>query len=318
MSTSKLPGAQAPHGRASRELNDLYLFAKIGLHGGFTAASRILGVPKSRLSRRTAALEERLGTRLVQRSTRNFAVTAAGQVFLQHCLKMLAEADAAEAAVLEIQSKPRGHVRISCPISMAHSILAPLLPPFLIRYPDVQISVVWRGPSIKVIDEGIDIAILVHPRPLEDSSLVTRAIGISRQSLVASPLLFAGTSRPESPADLQRIPLLSAGSSWGGNELDLSNDAGEHARVTIEPRLESESLLILKEAAICAIGAVRLPNALCGHELGMGKLEVVLPGWSLPAHEIHLVYPSRKGITPAVRTLIEHLAENTGPMLLKV
>src|SRR5882757_5534302 len=114
-----------------RDFNDLYLFAQIVIHGGYSAASRNLGIPKSTLSRRITALEGRLGSRLVQRSSRTFAVTAAGRLFLQHCIAMIAEADAAELAVAQTQTRPRGLVRVSCPISMAQSMLGPILPAYL-------------------------------------------------------------------------------------------------------------------------------------------------------------------------------------------
>lgn len=157
-----------------RDLNDMYLFVQVAEHGGFSAARRALGIPKSRLSRRIVALEERLGTRLVQRSTRTFAVTAAGQLFLQHCLAMVAEADAADTAVAEIQSKPRGTVRVSCSATMSQFVRGPILPPFLLANPEVRISVLSTNRT--VIEENIDVALFVHRAPLQDSMLIERML----------------------------------------------------------------------------------------------------------------------------------------------
>jgi len=156
-------------------LNDLYIFAQVVVHNGYSSASRDLGLPKSTLSRRIAALEERLGSRLVQRSSRTFAVTAAGQLFLKHCLAMIAEADAAELAVAQTQTRPRGLVRVSCPISMAQSMLGPILPAYLSENPEVNVSLVSTNRSVNLIEEGFDVALFIHRTPLQDSSLIVRS-----------------------------------------------------------------------------------------------------------------------------------------------
>lgn len=166
------------------DLNDFFLFAQVVSYGGFSAASRTLDIPKSRLSRRIARLEERLGARLVQRSTRTFAITAAGQLFLQHCQRVVAEAEAAEAAVMEIQKTPRGLVRISCPITMAEAVLGQLLPQYIIDNPQVKVEVTSTGRSLNLIERAIDIALVIHKNPLPDSSPIVRLLGVSRQALV--------------------------------------------------------------------------------------------------------------------------------------
>lgn len=300
------------------DLNDLFLFAQVASHGGFSAASRSLDIPKSRLSRRIAGLEERLGTRLVQRSTRTFAVTAAGQVFLQHCQRVVAEAEAAEAAVMEIQKTPRGLVRISCPITMAQAVLGQLLPQYLIDNPQVRVEVTSTGRSLNLIERAIDFALVIHKNPLPDSSLVVRRLGVSRQVLVASPRLFEWAPRPGNPDDLQRFPMLCAGHEWGGDRWVLIRSDGEQATVVVDARLESESLLILKDAAVAGAGIVRLPRFICAGELRAGALEPVLPQWSVASHEIHVVSPSRKGMSPAVRSLLDFLTKRIPEILKQV
>lgn len=304
--------------QSAPDLNDLFLFAQIVGHGGFSAASRDLGIPKSRLSRRIASLEERLGTRLVQRSTRTFAITAAGQLFLQHCLRIVAEAEAAEAAVLEIQKTPRGMVRISCPITMSQAVLGRILPRYLIDNPQVRVQVVSTSRPLKLIEEAIDIALVIHRDQLRDSSLVVRSLGVSRQALVASPRLFELVPRPTTPDDLQRSPMLCAGHEWGGDRWDLTHTGGQQASVMVDARLESESLLILKDAAVAGVGIVRLPHIICASELRAGTLELVLPQWSIASNEIHAVCPSRKGMTPAVRSLLDYLSREVPQMLKQV
>jgi DNA-binding transcriptional LysR family regulator len=310
--------SRAAKGRPGRDYNDLYLFAQVVIHNGYSSASRNLGIPKSRLSRRITALEDRLGSRLVQRSSRTFAVTAIGQLFLQHCLAMIADADAAELAVALTQTRPRGLVRVSCPISMAQSMLGPILPSFLSANPEVSVSLVSTNRSVNLVEDGFDVAIFIHRTPLQDSSLIVRAIGTSPQVLVASPELFEHMPRPRSPEDLTGIPTLSM--NYGLATDDWSLFRGPELRTTVvtEPRLTAENLLILKDAAIGGVGVARLPKIICTEELRDARLEVVLPDWSMPPHEIHACYPSRKGVAPAVRSFVEYVAMAIGERLARV
>jgi DNA-binding transcriptional LysR family regulator len=295
-----------------RDLNDMYLFVQVAEHGGFSAASRALGIPKSRLSRRIVALEERLGTRLVQRSTRMFAVTAAGQLFLQHCLAMVAEADAADTAVAEIQSKPRGTVRVSCSVTMSQFLLGPILPPFLLANPEVRISVLSTNRTVNLIEENIDVALFVHRAPLQDSMLIERSLGVSKQVLVASPELLSRSPPLTEPKDLTEFPALSAGGRIGAHEWELISTSGYRTMVPIVPRLTAEHLSLLKDAVLVGAGIARLPLVMCAEEIRAGTLAVVLPDWSVPPHEIHAVYPSRKGMTTAVRHFIDYLVDTVG------
>lgn len=302
----------------ARDFNDLYLFAQIVIHDGYSAASRNLGIPKSTLSRRITALEERLGSRLVQRSSRTFAVTAAGRVFLQHCIAMIAEADAAELAVAQTQARPRGLVRVSCPISMAQSMLGPVLPTFLSENSEVNVSLVSTNRSVNLIEEGFDVALFIHRTPLQDSSLIVRAIGTSPQVLVASPHVFRQVPRPRSPADLRSLPTISMNYGLATDDWRLFRGDESYTAVVTEPRLIAENLLILKDAALGGVGVARLPKIICGEELSDGRLEAVLPDWSMPPHEIHACYPSRKGVPPAVRCFVEFVAKALGERLARI
>ncbi len=172
---------------ALQDLNDLYFFAAVVEHGGFSAAGRALGVPKSRLSKRVAQLEERLGVRLLQRTTRRFVVTEVGERFYTHCRAVLEEAQAAQDAVDELRAEPRGMVRLSCPVSLAQTVLAHLLPDFLALYPKMQVRVLSSDRRVDVIGEGYDLAIRVRTKLDTDANLVMRSFGHSRTALVASP-----------------------------------------------------------------------------------------------------------------------------------
>lgn len=302
------PARSGCRGWPIRDLNDFHLFAFVVEHGGFSQASRALNVPKSRLSRRVAALEERLGTRLVQRSTRTFAVTDAGRAFLQHCQVIISEADAAENAVAAMQARPRGLVRISCSVTMTQFILGPILPAFLLANPEVRIDLISTNRLVNVIEENVDIALFVHRAPLQDSLLVERMLGVSPQVLVASPKLFERVERPSVPEDLNRLPALAVTGRIRPDTIELTGRDGGSVTVFQTPRLTGESLTVLRDGALAGVGIARLPEFICREDIGAGRLEIVLPEWSLPAHEIHAVYPSRKGMTPAVRAFLEYLA----------
>jgi DNA-binding transcriptional LysR family regulator len=292
-----------------QDLNDLYLFARIVDHRGFTAASRALGIPKSRLSRRVAALEDRLGVRLIQRSTRRFAVTEIGRQYHQRCQAMLAEAEAAQAVIDHVQGEPSGLIRITAPAKIAETVLGPLLPRFLAEHPQVEIVLRVTGRPVDLIEEGIDLALRVRSAPHEDSDLVIRSLGRARVVLVASPHLLARHGTPASPEELARLPGLDMERSDGRHLWRLDDPAsGAATPVAFRPRLVTDEMLVLKQAAIAGTGVVMLPYSFCRDEIDAGDLATVLPAWRLPEGELQAVFASRRGLVPAVRKLIDYLA----------
>jgi DNA-binding transcriptional LysR family regulator len=188
------------------DLNDLYFFAQVVDHGGFAAAARALGMQRSRLSRRVAALEARLGVRLIQRSSRRFSVTEVGQAFYARCQAMLVEAEAAEAVIAHAAAEPRGLVRMSCPAALLTYRMGPLIAGFMAAYPAVAIHLESTSRRVDVIGEGFDLAIRVREPPLEHSDLVMRKLDESVHRLVASPALVAAHEAPAGPADLAAWP----------------------------------------------------------------------------------------------------------------
>ncbi|HET7779869.1 MAG TPA: LysR family transcriptional regulator, partial [Rudaea sp.] len=182
-----------------QDLNDLFYFSIVVEKNGFAAAGRALDIPKSRLSRRIAQLEERLGVRLLQRSTRRFAVTEAGQRFYRHCQAVMAEAQAAEEAVAQLTTEPRGLVRMSCPVSFTQNLMASILPGFMEKFPQVKLLVLSTNRRVDLINEGVDIAMRVRFKLDTDSDLVIRSFGHSHSVLVASPAYLDQHGRPEQP-----------------------------------------------------------------------------------------------------------------------
>ena len=288
----------------TRDLNDLRLFAAVVGHRSFSAAARMLGIPKSRVSRRVALLEEQLGVRLLERSTRKLSVTEVGQQVYERARAMVEEANAVEDVALRMRSDPRGLVRISCPHGL-QEILAPKLPAFLARPPLLRVQVIMTDRRVDLIEEGIDIAIRIRERLDTHADVQVKKIGSSQRVLVGAPALLAEVGHPTGPADLVRFPLLHPQEQSGPSVWTLVNPTGETETIEFQPRLASGSFGILVAAARAGIGIALLPRVNCAAELASGRLMEVLPPWGAPNGIVHLVFTSRRGMLPGVRAVIE-------------
>ena len=296
------------------DLNDLYYFAAVVDHGGFAAAERALGIPKSRLSRRISALESELGVRLLQRSTRRFAVTDVGTSVHRHAQSMLAEAQAAREAVDRLSAEPRGVVRVSVPVGLAQEQMPRILPEFLARYPEVRVQMHVGNRRVDVINEGFDVAIRVRNKLDDDGSLVMRSFGMIQELLVASPKYLAGMGRPVHPEDLAEHVTLSMNEDEARQHWELHRD-GETRKIALKPRVAGFDFPMLMALAKQGIGITLLPETLCADAVRAGELEVVLPEWRLPQGIAHVVFASRRGLLPAVRVFSDFLAEKLPPLL---
>ncbi|MBD8879716.1 MULTISPECIES: LysR substrate-binding domain-containing protein [Rhodanobacter] len=294
---------------ALQDLNDLYFFAAVVEHGGFSAAGRALGMPKSRLSKRVAQLEDRLGVRLLQRTTRRFVVTEVGERFYAHCRAVLEEARAAQEAVDELRAEPRGVVRLSCPVSLTQTILAHVLPDFMAQYPRLQVRVLSSNRRVDLLGEGYDLAIRVRSKLDTDTNMVVRSFGQSRVLPVASPKLLAALGRPKHPGELAKFPALSMQEHEGPQTWELIDASGERVNVEVDARLICGDFAVLLEAARRGVGVTLLPEFVCAPAVTSGELEVLLPEWSAPEGTMHFIYPSRRGMLPGVRALVDFLAE---------
>jgi DNA-binding transcriptional LysR family regulator len=293
---------------AARDLNDLYYFVQVVDHGGFSPAGRALGMPKSKLSRRISLLEERLGVRLLQRSTRRFAVTEIGQEYYRHCQAMLVEADAAQEAIERTRSEPQGVVRLSCPTALLDYQVGDMLARFLAACPRVQMQLESVNRPVDVIQEAFDIAIRVRFPPLEDTDLVMKVFGESTQRLVASASLLKSIKTPLLPAGLGTLPSLDEGPPHRDHVWHLLGADGAAASVRHTPRLVTDDRLALRLAALRGVGVVQLPTMMVSDDLQQGRLVDVLPKWRPRPGIVHAVFPSRRGILTAVRELIDFLS----------
>jgi DNA-binding transcriptional LysR family regulator len=290
-------------------LTDFFYFAKVVEHGGYARAARALRIPKSRLSRHVAALETRLGVRLVNRSTRRFAITYVGQEVRRHALAMLAEADAAVEAVEFARAAPRGTIKVSCPIALAQTVMSSILPDFLTRYPSVRVLIEATNRRVDVINEGFDLSLRVRAQPSGEDGLIMRSFGNSRQLLVASRDYLNRAGRPGRPEQIAAHPTLDFASVVDRLVWELTSGSGEAVRVEIQPRLVCHDFTLLKAAVLAGVGIALLPETVVRADLDNDRLEAVLPDWSLPLGILHLVFPSRRGLLPSVRAFIDFLAE---------
>jgi DNA-binding transcriptional LysR family regulator len=290
-----------------QDLNDMLYFAEVVERGGFAAAGRALGLPKSRLSRRLAELETRLGARLLQRTTRKLSLTEVGEIYLRHCTAMRDEALAASDAVAQMQVEPRGTLRISCPVTLAQSTVGYLVPRYMALYPQVRVDMKVTNRVIDLVDEGIDIALRVRPTLDESGSLIVKNLGSGSGHLLASPALLARQGTPKTPEDLHKLDTVAMSWADGKSSWTLIGPEGQEFVLHHQPRYVADDLQTLKLAALAGTGMTFLPESISAAERQAQLLVQVLPGWGLNAGLAHAVFTSRRGQIPAVRTFLDYL-----------
>ena len=293
------------------DLNDVYLYAQVIEHQGITAASRALDVPKSSISRRILALEAELGARLIQRTSRRFAVTEIGAEFHRHALAMLVEAEAAESVVRRRTAEPSGTIRFTCAVAFAQLALAELIPCFMTTYPRVRIVEHATNRHVDPVQEGFDLCLRAHTTALPDSTLVQRPLAQTPWLLFAGPDYLARKGTPDHPDDLSshdKIALRAAQDVHAWRLQDV-RDADLVVHVPFAPCLESDDMATLKAAARQGLGIVALPAYVARQEISTGELVHVLPRWTTGVAVISLLMPSRRGLLPSVRAFADFLAE---------
>ena len=293
-----------------QDLNDMILFADVIEHGGFAAAGRAANLPKSRLSRRVARLEAQLGVQLLQRSSRKLSLTTAGERFLRHCIELRASAQAAFETVAQDQKEPHGTVRLSCPVTLAQGSVAELIPCFLALYPQVRVEMRILNRPVDPVEDGVDLALRVRPVIEDSATLVAKTFGNSRGVLVAAPALLARQGSVHEPADLARLDTLAMSMAEGRRGWRLQGPQGQWFEHAHEPRYVADDLIVLLEAAVAGVGAAMLPDYMCRGHLQAGRLVRLLPEWNPPPGILHAVFPARRALVPAVRRLLDFLAEH--------
>lgn len=292
-----------------QDLNDMLLFAEVVERGGFAAAGRALGMPKSRLSRRVAGLEAQLGVRLLQRTTRKLSLTEVGETFLRHCQAMRESAQAAADVVANAQTEPRGTIRVVCPVTLAQTVLADVMPIYLARHPQMRVEMEVNNRVVDLVKEGVDVALRVRLSLEESGSLVIKRLDDARSVLVASPALLERQGTPVTLEEASQLDSVAMSATDGQVSVRLTHTQGREATLQYRPRYIADDLLTLKRAVLGGSGMCWLPDYMCEDELRDGRLVRLLPDWSMPVGVVHAVFPSRRGLSPAVRSFLDFLGE---------
>jgi len=300
----------------SVDLNDLYLFAQVVEQHGFTAAGERLGVSKSRISRRITDLEANLGVRLLHRTSRRLSLTDAGQDLYEHCKAMIAEARAGEDAVRQRTVEPSGLVRVSMPVVVTDIVLAKLLPRFMQQYPKVRLAVQASNRQVDLIEENVDVVVRGMAVEVESSSLVQAPLCTVHWGLVASPAYLARHPAIDRPDALPHGDLMVYASiNEPVTSLRLIGTDGTVTTPIVHTRLQSDNIAALKEAALAGMGIASMPLYACANEMDAGLLQVVLPEWRSREGRLAILFPTRRGMMPAVRALVDFLKEALPPLL---
>ena len=286
------------------DLNEVAVFAKVVEAGSFVGAARELSMPKSTVSRKVSELEERLGARLLQRTTRQLSLTDAGRAYYRHAARVLTELEEAERAVTRMQEVPRGLLRVTTPINQGY--LGRLFTSFLAQFPEVTLEVVCTHRIVDLVEEGFDVSVRIGR--LVDSSLIARHLGSEKSQLVASPAFLAVHLAPKVPADLAAIPVVAFGALPEPNVWQLVRGA-ERAKVAVAPRFPVNDIDLVYRAALDGIGVALLPSHWAGADLRQGTLVSLLPEWCTPPAQYHAVYPSTRHLSPKVKAFVEHLQD---------
>jgi DNA-binding transcriptional LysR family regulator len=291
-----------------QDLNDIFYFSQVVTHGGFTAAGRALHIPKSKLSRRVARLEDRMGARLIERSSRRFRVSEIGRAFYEQCQTALSAAERAEAIVVASLTEPRGVVRFSCPTGLVE-IVSRALPEFLKLYPRGRVQLVAVDRAVDLIKEHIDVALRVRLKLDTDASLMMRTVAHSRRILVVSPIL-TNNLQTQDIAALASLPSLSTSDQDSEVVWTLEGPEGQKYSHTHVPRFGCADFVAVRDAAIAGLGVAFLPDHACAASLRSGALVRVFPDWDGEHGIVHLVFTARTGLPPLVRAWIDHLAKH--------
>jgi DNA-binding transcriptional LysR family regulator len=297
------------------DLNDYLYFAEAVAHGGFAAASRALKIPKSKLSRRISGLENRLGVRLIERSTRHFRVTELGRSFYQRCRTILEVAEDAEAIVAAARSEPNGDVRFSCPTGLLE-IVSPTLPHFLCQFPNVRLQMLAIDRPVDLIQEEVDLAIRVRTKLDNSTTLRMRSLGISRKILVTNRRLASTIDCDVS--QLAKLPTLSTSEEPRETEWTLIGPGGLTRKIRHDPRMRCGDFSSIREAAAEGMGIALLPDHACRDDLARGKLVHVFPEWHGPDGFVHVAFTARRGLPAAARAFLDHLVSAFPPGILSI
>lgn len=287
-------------------LTGMMVFAQVVQSGSFSKAGEVLGMSKSSVSKKVSFLEDRLGVRLLNRTTRKLSLTEIGETFYERCERIMSEAEEAELAITRLQDEPRGQLKISAPVSFGITHLGKPLAAFMDRYGDVQVDISLNDRFVDIIDEGYDMAIRIGRLP--DSSLIAKKIGSSRLIAAASPDYWKKHGKPKHPKDLAGhecliYTLARHNFTW------LYEEGGKQKSVDLAGSLKANNGNIITEIAEAGGGVSLSPAFLIGRKIAEGKLEPVLEEFEVEPINIYAVYPHNRHLSAKVRLFVDFLKD---------
>lgn len=288
-------------------LTDIAVFVQVVESSSFTAAAERLGLSRSVVSKYISRLEDRLGARLLNRTTRRLSLTEAGQSFFTRSQRGLQEIEAAEAEVSHLQQIPRGKLRINTPMSFGILHIAPGLPGFVAQHPEVAVDINLDDRQVDLIEEGFDLAIRIAELP--DSSLIARRIGPCRHVVCASPEYINKNGSPRTPDDLRQHNSLTYRYQGSPNEWRFLTPEGRYTSVPVTGTMQMNNSLAIREAVLNGAGITLTPSFIVGEDIKTGRLEKLLPEYRAQEISIYAVYPERRHLLPKVQAFIDFMKE---------
>ncbi len=292
------------------KLDAMAVFARVVEAESFSGAARALGLSKSAVSKQVSRLEDRLGLRLLNRTTRRLSLTEAGAAFYQGCRRVVAEAEAAEQAVTHLAGAPRGRLRVNAPMSFGVRHVSPALPEFLGRYPELAIDLTLNDRMVDLVEEGFDVGVRIAQ--LADSSLVARHLAPNRSVLSAAPAYLDVRGAPRDIDELEDHACLIYSYQATGETWRLTGPGGAR-RLNVSGPFKVNNGDAILAAALGGLGIALLPCFICGDDLRAGRLVRVLPDWGLASDSaVSAVYPAARHLSPKVRVFVDFLVERFG------
>ncbi|HEU5081076.1 MAG TPA: LysR family transcriptional regulator [Opitutaceae bacterium] len=291
------------------DLNHLHFFAQVAKTQSFTLAARRLDLPKSTVSRALQSLENRLGLRLIERTTRRVTLTEAGALYLERCNRVLEEAELADQVVGAMQARPRGRLRIGATVTFVRAVLGPALPDFIKEYPDLRVQLRVNGTDTSGADDDLDV--VIRPGPLEDSGLRAKPLMRVILGVFASPVYLKGKGSIASPEDLKHHRCITMGCGRRGDPADYVvwrlRRKSDHREVRVESHVAVPDPMISRQLALDHVGIAMLAETMVEKDLRQRKLVRVLPDWAPEPVDLYALYPSLLQQSPKVRAFVEFI-----------
>ena len=290
-------------------LQSMAVFVRVAELGSFSTAAQQLGLSKSAVSKHVTALEERLGVRLINRTTRRLALTEVGAAYRDYCARIVQEIEEAELTAMRHGVEPRGRLKINAPMTFGFLHLGPILPEFLARYPGIEIELSLNDRFVDLLEEGFDVAVRIGQ--LADSSLIARRFATAYFVCAASPAYVAAAGTPGTPDELARHNCLSYSYRRQPEDWHFLR-ASERVTVRVRGNLQANNGDALRTAACRGLGIVYLPDFILGEDLAAGRLVRLLADWRAPEIPIHAVFPPQRHPSAKLRAFVDFLVERLG------